>query len=233
MEEKKTYGADLEHSRTQAFLLGVVVVLATLFVALEYTEIAEDYDQAELDELDELLGDAELSSLQMPEDMAPLPLPEKPPQPTKLNIVEEPPTAEAEEPTDTDGDQGEGEEEDELLDEEPLPTEEEDESNGLDEEVWEELPEFPGGAGALMKWLTRNINYPKPAQQQKIQGKVVAQFIVNKDGTIADIQIVKSLHPLCDNEALRVLRMMPRWKAGKQHDKPCTTMVALPIVFKL
>jgi len=97
----------------------------------------------------------------------------------------------------------------------------------------EQLPEFPGGASEFMKWLTKNLRYPPQAQQKNIQGKVVAQFIVNKDGSISHLEILKSVHPLLDREALRVLGMMPPWKAGLQNDKPCRTQVCIPIVFKL
>lgn len=70
-------------------------------------------------------------------------------------------------------------------------------------------------------------------QERKIQGKVVAEFIVNKDGSLTDVKIAKSLNPACDREVLRVLRMMPRWTAGIQNDQPCRTKVCIPVVFKL
>jgi len=107
------------------------------------------------------------------------------------------------------------------------------ENNPLNFRVVEELPEFPGGASEFMKWLTKNLRYPAQAQQRKLQGKVVAQFIVNKDGSISNIELVKRVDPSLDNEALRVLRLMPRWKAGQQNEKPCRTQVCIPIVFKL
>ena len=84
-----------------------------------------------------------------------------------------------------------------------------------------------------MKWLTKNLKYPEIARSQRIQGQVVVQFIVNKDGTIADAKVVKSVSPQLDREAMRVIRMMPNWKPGIQDNKPCKTMVAIPIVFKL
>ena len=103
----------------------------------------------------------------------------------------------------------------------------------LDFRVVQDLPEYPGGPVAFMKWLTKNLRYPKAAQQQKVQGKVVAQFVVAADGSITELKITQSLHPLCDREALRVLQLMPKWKPGVQNDKPCATMVAIPIVFQL
>ena len=84
-----------------------------------------------------------------------------------------------------------------------------------------------------MKWLTKNLHYPSSAQQRKVQGKVVAQFIVNTDGSISDIEIMKSVDASLDREAVRVLRLMPNWKPGQQDAKPCRTQVCIPIVFKL
>ena len=103
----------------------------------------------------------------------------------------------------------------------------------VDFRVVEDLPQFPGGAVEFMKWLTKYLHYPPSAQQRKVQGKVVAQFIVERDGSISDLQVIKKLDPSCDREALRVLRMMPKWKAGLMDAKPCRTQVCIPIVFKL
>lgn len=97
----------------------------------------------------------------------------------------------------------------------------------------EQLPEFPGGIVEFMKWLTRNLHYPPQAQQQKIQGKVVVSFIINKDGSISSPRIVRSVDPLLDREAMRVVKMMPWWKAGLEDGKPCRTMFAIPINFQL
>ena len=119
-----------------------------------------------------------------------------------------------------------------------LDDEEQDNSKPEEDEVIsfrvvEDLPQFPGGAVEMMKWLQRNLKYPPVVQERKIQGKVVAEFIVNKDGSLTDFKVVKSLNSMCDREVLRVLRMMPRWTAGVQNDQPCRTMFAVPIVFKL
>lgn len=97
----------------------------------------------------------------------------------------------------------------------------------------EKLPEFPGGMVEFMKWLTRSLRYPAMAQQKKIQGKVVVSFIVNKDGSIANPKVEKSVDPYLDREALRVVKMMPRWTPGLMNEKPCRTMVAIPVVFRL
>lgn len=232
MEIKKSSGADLEQNRLQAFLLGVVVVLACLFVALEYSWDEEDFDEADLEAMEAMLDQVELASLQMPEDMVPLVQPQQPPAPTKLNIVDDAQAPDSEEhdeetaatldeQTEADADHADAEE---------MPA---NDDTPIHFSQVENLPEFPGGAAELVRWLTRNLSYPQVAQRQKIQGKVLAQFIINRDGSVQDIQIVQSLSPHCDYEAMRVLRMMPKWKAGKQNDKPCRTMVCIPIVFKL
>ena len=95
------------------------------------------------------------------------------------------------------------------------------------------MPEFPGGGSAFVQWLTSQLRYPPIAQSKKVQGKVVVSFIVNKDGSIADIKLEKSVDPYLDREALRVIRMMPNWTPGVQNNRPCRTMVAVPVVFKL
>ena len=99
--------------------------------------------------------------------------------------------------------------------------------------VVQKIPEFPGGWSAFMQWLTKNLKYPAAAQQQKIQGTVVVSFIVNKDGSVANVKVSTSVNPLLDNEALRVMKMMPKWKPGIDRNKACRTMIAVPVVFQL
>jgi protein TonB len=103
----------------------------------------------------------------------------------------------------------------------------------VDFRVVEDLPQFPGGAAEFMKWLTKNLKYPASAQQRKVKGKVVAQFIVNKDGTVTDLEVVQPLDAACDREVLRVLGMMPKWEAGIMNAKPCRTRVCIPVVFNM
>lgn len=99
--------------------------------------------------------------------------------------------------------------------------------------IVQQMPEFPGGGSAFIQWLTRQLRYPPLAQSQRIQGRVVVSFIVNKDGSIADVKLEKSVNALLDREALRVIRMMPRWKPGMHNNQPCRTMVAVPVVFEI
>jgi len=97
----------------------------------------------------------------------------------------------------------------------------------------EQMPQFPGGEGELMKWLGSNIQYPTIASEQGIQGRVVLKFVVRPDGSIDDVQVIKSLEPSCDKEAVRAVKKMPKWIPGKQNGNPVSVYYNLPVQFKL
>ncbi|MEZ0484953.1 TonB family protein [Fibrella aquatica] len=99
--------------------------------------------------------------------------------------------------------------------------------------VVEKQPTFPGGTKAMYQFLSANIRYPKQAQEQKIQGKVFVSFVVNTDGSIDRIQILKGIGRGCDEEAVRVVSIMPKWKPGTQSGRPVAVMYNLPISFSL
>ncbi len=100
-------------------------------------------------------------------------------------------------------------------------------------DVVEETPEFMGGIDKLYEYLGDNIYYPEQAKDFSIQGKVFVQFVVWKDGTIKDVKIVKGVHKLLDNEALRVINNMPKWKPGKQRGRNVNARFTLPIKFRI
>lgn len=99
--------------------------------------------------------------------------------------------------------------------------------------IVEELPEFPGGMVEFVKWLTKNLNYPSVALRQKKTGTVKVSFIVETDGSISNLKLTQRVNTYLDNEALRVMRLMPKWKPGKDHGVVCRTMIAIPIVFEI
>ena len=100
--------------------------------------------------------------------------------------------------------------------------------------VAEQMPEFPGGMGELMKYLGENIQYPSKAKDNQWEGVALCQFIVEKDGSIKDAKILQSSgYPLLDTEALRVILNMPKWTAGMQNGDSVRVKFALPISFKL
>ncbi|MCI6161455.1 MAG: energy transducer TonB [Prevotellaceae bacterium] len=100
-------------------------------------------------------------------------------------------------------------------------------------DVVEVMPEYPGGMVAMMRFLQDNVQYPFKASKQNINGRVVVQFIVEKDGRVGHAKIARSVHPLLDEEALRVVRLMPKWTPGKQKGKPVRVKFNIPITFRL
>ena len=100
-------------------------------------------------------------------------------------------------------------------------------------QVVEEMPSFPGGDAECMRFLNKNIKYPTIAQENGIQGRVILQFVVNKDGSIVDVVVARSVDPYLDKEAVRVVNMMPKWKPGKQRGKPVRVKFTLPVTFRL
>ncbi|MDD6552208.1 MAG: TonB family protein [Prevotellaceae bacterium] len=100
-------------------------------------------------------------------------------------------------------------------------------------DVVEQMPSFPGGNGALMSYLSSNVKYPVVAQENGVQGRVVVSFVVEKDGSITDVQVVRSVDPSLDREAARVVRSMPRWNPGKQNGSAVRVKYNVPVSFRL
>ena len=100
-------------------------------------------------------------------------------------------------------------------------------------QVVETQPEFPGGMAELMKYLQKNIRYPKVCKEQRVQGRVIVQFVVNADSTITDVNVVKPVNPYLDQEAVRVVKAMPKWKPGEQRGEPVRVRFTLPVTFRL
>lgn len=100
-------------------------------------------------------------------------------------------------------------------------------------DVVEEMPSFPGGNGALMSYLASNIKYPVVAQENGVQGRVTVSFVVERDGSISDVRIARSVDPSLDREAQRVVKSMPRWKPGKQNGSAVRVKYTVPVVFRL
>lgn len=239
VELKKSYKADLEHQRASGFLLGLIVVLSLFLVCLEFTTSGPSADVSD-NILDDISQDIEMTPVLPHKNMiAARQAAPEPAVPEKMKVVDGQvaDVVEQQYATDTDhdalaGDAGGNEAADSQITAlSPGGVDKND--NPLNFQVIERLPEFPGGMVEFMKWLTKNLSYPVIAQQQKIQGKVLVSFIINKDGTISSPKVVKSVSPELDREALRVIRIMPKWKPGEDHGKPCRTYFCIPVVFKL
>ena len=237
MEQKKTQRADIEQRRTTAFLLGLVFVLSLFYVLLEWNTMGSGNNIDPLD-FDNLVHESELVPMSNIETTTLIEESRQTDKAEQLRIVDD--DVEIQEPDEPS--EGEGGDDDEQLlkdlentldDDKALAAMGVDPDNPLNFHVVEDLPQFPGGAVEFMKWLTKHLRYPYKARENKVQGKVLAVFYVEKDGHVTGIRVTQSLSVECDREAMRVLRMMPDWKPGIQNDKPCRTKVCIPIVFKL
>lgn len=221
-----------DSKRLPGFLLGVVIALSALYVALEYT--SADSTQATDDTLEDMVQDMDLQSISDQRDMIAATQAEQTVS-TQIRTVETAatpaiPEAVASEPVAVASEQEATSTQPETT---PALPQTPADDRPISFRVVQQIPQFEGGMEAFTKWLTQNLCYPAEAQMGRIQGKVIVSFIINRDGSISSPKIEQSVHPLLDREALRVVRMMPRWTPGKENDKPCRTLFAIPIVFQL
>lgn len=100
-------------------------------------------------------------------------------------------------------------------------------------DVVEQMPEFPGGIKVLLDYLCQNVKYPADAEKQKIEGRVIANFVVETDGSISNVEVFRPVFPSLDAEAVRVLSAMPKWKPGMQSGKVVRVKYTVPISFNL
>ena len=100
-------------------------------------------------------------------------------------------------------------------------------------DVVEQMPSFPGGPSALMEWLSNNVKYPVVAQENGVQGRVVVSFVVERDGSITDVNILRGVDPSLDREAMRVVKSMPKWTPGKQNGSAVRVKYQVPVSFRL
>lgn len=97
----------------------------------------------------------------------------------------------------------------------------------------EVMPQFPGGNQAMMKFVSENVQYPEEAKEKEISGRVLVGFIVEKDGSVNEVKIVRGIGGGCDEEAVRVVKAMPKWKPGKQDGKTVRVSYTMPFFFKM
>lgn len=105
--------------------------------------------------------------------------------------------------------------------------------NNMVYDVVEVMPQYPGGQIAMLKYIMENIKYPKQIMEEGIQGRVTVSFIVEKDGRVSNVRLLRSVQPALDKEAIRVVKSMPKWTPGKHNGKPVRVRFNLPVMFKL
>jgi periplasmic protein TonB len=224
MDTKKTPKADLEGKRVLFIQIGLVVTLALVLLAFEW----KSYDRVLTD-----LGERDV--IDIPEEMVeitrqeqPPPPPAPPPQTTQFKIVEDDVEIEDDFMIDVDVDQTT------QIEAYIPPVFEEEQVQ--EQEIFivvEDPPSFPGGDEARIRFLSENIRYPQMARESGIQGTVFVTFVVERDGSVTDVRVLRGIGGGCDEEAIRVIQAMPRWNAGKQRGRPVRVQFNMPIRFTL
>jgi protein TonB len=236
MEIKKAKKADLEGQKSTSLLIGYIITLATIFVAFEWT--TREYKETEpVIYAASVPYEEEIIPITQPifQTAAPPPPVEVPQVAEIIDIVENDEEIEEEEIQSTEDTQ-------EAITGPTGPVvsgpvgpvmaaEEGDEGEVF--QVVEQMPEFPGGMDKLMEYLSKNIKYPSIAQENNIQGRVVVEFVVNKDGSIVEPKVMRSVDTSLDNEAMRVIKSMPKWNPGKQRGKAVRVRYTVPVLFRL
>ena len=211
MEEKKSPKANLENKKLMFIQIGMIISLLLAWMAFEH----KSYDKREIDP--SLLNrtvevDEEMVEITKQEEQKPQPV-EMPKQTTQLEIVQDDVEVEDIE-INADVDQNE------VIEEYvPVEVEEEDVQEQEIFQIVEEMPAYPGGDQKLMEYVAKNIKYPQIARETGIQGRVFVGFVVEPDGSVSNVKVLRGIGGGCDEEAMRVVKSMPKWKPGKQRGK--------------
>ena len=227
MEIKKSPKADLEGKKTTNLFLGAIMVLAVLFVGFEWSE-RDRKVVTDSGIVDPVFEEEIIPITEQEQPKQAPPPPEAPKAEEVLNIIEN--DSQVEESTVQASDDTQAAVEVKYT---PVEVEEEEVDEQQIFQVVEENPEFPGGMKECMKFLSNNIKYPQISQENGVQGRVIVQFVVNADGTIVDPVVVRGVDPYLDKEALRVIKLMPKWKPGKQRGKAVRVRYTQPVLFRL
>lgn len=207
-------------------MMGFIMVLSLLYIGFEWTDkevtVYEDLSSV-------VAAEEEIEVIQTAQQAPPPPPPKVPEVIEILNVVEDDvQTAEIEIDTEDDKDR-------EVVISAPVSasTGNYEEEESVVFQVVETMPAFPGGDAELFKFLGDNVKYPVIAQENGIQGRVICQFVVNRDGSIVDVEVVRTVDPSLDKEAIRVIKSMPRWTPGRQRGKAVRVKYTLPVNFRL
>ena len=228
MEAKKAPKADLEKKKGLFLEIGLAIILLVVLVAFNI----KSYDQKEVELIQQEMGDIEDIDIMITDPNEPPPPPPEPEAPTtEFEVVDDNKVIENEAlPVNADDNANQAQQE------YVAPVIEDKEEEKVEEEIFtvvESAPEYPGGEEALYKYLQTSINYPQLAKDQNLQGRVFVTFVVAKDGSIANPKILRDIGGGCGEEAIRVVRKMPKWKPGKQRGKSVRVQFNLPVMFQL
>lgn len=224
---KKSPKANLEVHKNTFILMGLVLGISVLFFAFEWSTETKKLDETVI--VQDILAEEEIEVTRREPTPPPPPPPPEPETPEIIEVVEE--KVETKFDIQVEDNQAQRQVQTYVPPPPPKPKQEE-----VTEEIFvvvENQPEFPGGNAAMMKFLSDNIKYPVIAQENGIQGRVICNFVVERDGSITDVQVVRGVDPSLDREAVRVIQSMPRWTPGKQRGQAVRVRFTLPVVFRL
>jgi len=223
MEIKKSPKADLENKRIVFRQIGLILALAIVFFAFEY----RSYDKRSLDLAQRVAEDIPEEIIPITEQNVKPPPPPPPQQVTVLQIVED--------DVEVEDIQINVEADKNVAIEVYIPPARQEEEVTEQEifTVVESMPEFPGGQVKMMEFIARNIKYPPMARESGIQGRVFVNFVVEPDGSVSNVKVLRGIGGGCDEEAIRVVESMPKWIPGRQRGKAVRVSFNLPVRFTL
>ncbi|PVX52643.1 outer membrane transport energization protein TonB [Balneicella halophila] len=227
MELKKSPKADLEKRRTLFLEIGLVAALLFVWAMFEWSVEPEKVDEVKYAMDQELEEDIVITRQDVPPPPPPPPPPKQQQVIDVIEVTEEKLDVKDEIQVDAEADVEEVVEVQEIEEEEEVIEE---------QKVFvrvEKMPEYPGGTKELLKYLAKNIKYPQIAADNGIQGKVYLKFVVEKDGKVGDVQVLRSPDKLLEKEAVRVVKTLPKFSPGMQRGKPVRVWYQVPVTFKL
>jgi periplasmic protein TonB len=226
MESKKTPQADLEKKKSAFMQLGLIFAFAVVLFAFEWKQ----FDKKEI-EITQRTGEfIEEEDIAITRQEAPPPPPPPPAPTTEIEIVDNDQEIDDDFKIDAEADQNT------QVEEFNFTEVEETKEEVVEVEIFtivEKMPEFPGGDEARIKFLGENIKYPQMAKESGIQGTVYVTFVVEGNGAISNVKVLRGIGGGCDEEAIRVVKIMPKWKSGEQRGKPVRVQFNMPIRFTL
>jgi periplasmic protein TonB len=226
MEEKKSPKADLENKKFIFTQIGLVIGLALMLVAFEW----KSYEKTVVEVTSRQVENVAEDIIPITEQKVKPPPPAPVKQVVKINIVDDNVTVDDDIDIDVEADQNT------EVQEYVAPVKTEEEESAEEAQIFmvvESMPEYPGGEAALYSFLAENIKYPQMAKESGIQGRVFVTFVVERDGRVTDVRVLRGIGGGCDEEAVRVVESMPKWTPGKQRGKSVRVQYNLPVKFTL
>jgi len=225
METKKSKWANLENKRIIFLEMGFIIALTLVLFAFEY----KSYDKIEYSLTERRVEEITEEIIPITQQKVKPPPPRPPQQVTIINIVNDDIEVENDIEIDIELDE-------DVAMEEYVFIEEEEEEEIEEQHIFlvvENMPEYPGGEAEMYKFIREIIKYPRMAKEMGISGRVFVTFVVERDGSVTDVQILRGIGGGCDEEAIRVIEAMPIWSPGRQRGKPVRVQYRMPIKFTL